>query len=228
MYWRIISMKKSKKLIPIDDLHKNRELEQENILLEALYEILNNKNQNLEKSRMTLKNDLKQLMKTIRNNKKRYVDLYEQSPDLYRTINADGIIIDCNNAYAKRFGYSKKEIINKTIFDHSSENSFMDIRNSFEIWKKTGCVKNKEIKLKCKNGTIFPGLLSATNLYDIHGKLIGSNTVIKDITEIYEYRKQLEENRNQIQVQLLAGVGCLHMSPEMLPKLPNHNKDGFL
>ena len=45
-----------------------------------------------------------------------YKQLYENSPILERIINTRGIIINCNNAYAKHFGYSKKEIIGKSIF----------------------------------------------------------------------------------------------------------------
>jgi PAS domain S-box-containing protein len=195
--------KQDKRIFPIDDLHKIRELEQENILLEAVYQILDDKNQSLEESRTILKQDLQQLMRIVQNNQKRYMDLYEQSPDLYRTINTDGVILDCNNIYATKLGYSKEEIIGKTIFDHSPENIHQGIMDSFETWKRTGYVRNKEIWIKCKDGSIFPGLISATNLYDMHGKLIGSNSVIKDISEMYQYRKELEESRTQIQIQLI-------------------------
>ncbi|HET6458163.1 MAG TPA: PAS domain S-box protein, partial [Nitrosopumilaceae archaeon] len=54
------------------------------------------------------------------NSEKKYRDLYENSPALYRTINTDGIIIDCNQSYAERFGYTKEEVIGTSIFDHSA------------------------------------------------------------------------------------------------------------
>lgn len=203
-------------VFPMDELHKTRELEQENFILAALYEMIDNKNEDLEKSRVKLRGQLQELMKIVKRNQKRYMDLYEQSPDLYRTINTDGTILDCNNAYAERLGYSKDEIIGKTIFDHSSEENLQDIKNSFDTWKKAGKVRNKEVWLKCKDGTVFPGLISANSLYDVAQKLIGSNTVIKDISEIYEYRKKLEDSRNQIQQQMLE-----------LQKL-DAAKDGFL
>src|SRR5579872_1568688 len=205
----------NRRIFPIDNLHKTRELEQEKFILESLYETIDNKNEDLEKSRAKLKEQIQKLMKAVKKSQKRYMDLYEQSPDLYRTINTDGTILDCNNAYAERLGYSKDEIIGKTIFDHSSEKNLQDIKDSFETWKKVGKVRNKEIWLKCKDGSVFPGLISANNLYD-DDKLIGSNSVIKDITEIYEYRKKLEHSRNQIQQQMLE-----------LQKL-DIAKDGFL
>jgi len=36
----------------------------------------------------------------------RYRTLYEKSPVMKRTINRDGIILDCNEAYLKGLGYS--------------------------------------------------------------------------------------------------------------------------
>lgn len=182
--------------------HKIKEMEQENIILTDLYEVLNNKKEDLEKSRIKLKDDLLALTKVVKSSEKRYIDLYEESPDLYRTINTDGIILNCNKSYAERLGYSKEEIIGKTIFDHNAEESLQKIKDSFETWKRKGTVRNREIWLKCKDGSIFPGLLSANNLYDEEGKLMGSITAIKDITEIYQYRKKLEESGIQIQHQL--------------------------
>ncbi len=192
----------NKKIFPVDDLHKLRELEQVNIILNELCETLDDTNEDLEKSRKKLKENVHQLMILANSNQRKYVDLYEKSPDLYRTIDAHGIILDCNNAYATRLGYSKDEIIGKSIFDHSPKAHLADITSSYDAWKQTGQVRNKEIWLQCSDGTVFPGLLSANNLYNEHDKLIGSNTVIRDITTIYEYRKQLEESQARIQYQL--------------------------
>ena len=132
----------------------------------------------------------------------KYKSLYEGSPILYRTINLDGIIIDCNQAYADALMYSKDEIIGKAIFDHTADNDLEKIRESFKNWRRAGKVKNKEIWLKRKDGTIFPTLLSATSYYDENGNLVGSNTVITDITELYEARKKLQQKELQIENQL--------------------------
>lgn len=120
-----------------------------------------------------------------------YRSLYENSPDLYRTINLDGIIINCNMSYAETLGYDRSEVIGKHIFEHTDEESFSDIRNSFEQWKSGLPVQNFEIWLKKKNGDKFLALLSANNLYDKNGDLIGSNTAIRDITEISLMKKDL-------------------------------------
>src|SRR3989304_1406686 len=88
---------------------------------------------------------------------KKYEELYEKSPGLNRTINMDGIIIDCNKPYADAFGYTKDEVIGKSIFDFVSEKEQNIIKESFETWKKTGNVVNREMMFKRKNGSCFLG-----------------------------------------------------------------------
>jgi len=122
----------------------------------------------------------------------KYRNLYEDSPVMQRTVNTDGIILECNQKYAKNFGSSKNEVIGKSIFDHVAEQSITEMRNTFESWKETGRAENREIWFKRKDGSTFPALLSANNMYDERGKLIGSNTAIRDISDIYEARRVLQ------------------------------------
>jgi PAS domain S-box-containing protein len=137
-------------------------------------------------------NEIKQLETKYRN-------LYEGAPDMYRTINTHGTVIDCNKAYVTQLGYSdKNEVVGHSIFEHASEESLDAMRKSFEEWRRTGIVINKELWFKRKDGSTFPVLLSATNLYDDDGNLIGSNSAIIDATEIYRAKKQLEKSNEQL------------------------------
>src|SRR5579885_2161164 len=127
----------------------------------------------------------------------KYRNLYENSPVPQRTVNTDGIILACNEKYVKTFGYEKNEIIGKSLFEHAAEQSQKDMRDSFDTWKRAGHVENKEIWFKRKDGTTFPGIISANNIYDI-----------------YKARKVLEEHERQ-KIQL-----------EELQKM-NSSKEGF-
>ena len=140
---------------------------------------------NLYQTFKTMTESIKKSTNAIKSAEQKYRALYDDLPDLCRTINKDGIILDCNKAYAKSLGYTKDKIIGKSIFKHAPKDSMRDLRNSFETWRKSGAVSNREVKLKRKDGTTFPVLVSATNLYDINDKLIGSNTIIKDISELH-------------------------------------------
>ncbi len=134
----------------------------------------------------------------------KYKTLYEGSPVMQRTVTIDGIIIECNQSYVKTFGHTKEDIIGKSLFDHTSDQSMENMHKTFETWKQTGKVENVEIWFKKKDGSTFPGLISANNIYDDKGRLSGSNTVIRDISEIYHARRVLDDHeRQKIQLEEL-------------------------
>ncbi|MGQ0638608.1 MAG: PAS domain-containing sensor histidine kinase [Nitrososphaerota archaeon] len=220
-------MKKANKSVE-DEFHKIKELEQEQIILLEINEYLKDKLHSFERSRETKGNvketfrALKQVEKKIQGaldnskilekklaksialltaSEKKYRSLYEGSPLLLRTINKKGIILDCNKAYAKRLGYSKQEVVRRSIFDHVADESLDSLKESFEIWKKTGKASQRELWFKRKDGTTFPVLLTASNAYDQLGGLVGSNTVIEDITNIYNARKKIIDSERTIRGQ---------------------------
>src|SRR5919197_3635911 len=118
---------------------------------------------------------------------------------MYRTINIEGIILDCNLAYVNDLRYtSKAEVIGHSIFEHTAEKSIEAMRESFGEWRQTGKVRNKEVWFRRKDGSNFPVLISANNLYDEKGKLIGSNSVIIDETQMYEARRKLEQGNEKL------------------------------
>jgi len=123
-----------------------------------------------------------------------YKTLYDESPVLYRTINKEGIVINCNKTYAESLGYSKDELIGNSIFMTTDEKDLDAMKDSFETWRDTGNVRNREVWLKRKDGSTFPTLITAGNIYDENENVIGSNTVIKDITKLYESRKKAEKS----------------------------------
>lgn len=143
-------------------------------------------------------NKTKDLLNRFLEGERKYRSLYEGSPDMYRTINTEGIIIDCNEAYAKNLGYTKKEVVGGSIFEHVIDRDLNAMRESFETWLETGSVTNREVWFKKKDGTAFPALISATTIYDDTGAIVGSNTIIRDITEIHSAKQRVEEHVGEI------------------------------
>lgn len=146
--------------------------------------------------------ELRKAHKEISDIQQRHQSFYDDLPDLLRTIDTDGIIINCNKAYAEAFGYSKDEIIGKSVFDFVADEGRNAYSDSFKTWMETGEVRNRQVWFKRKDGTKFPALVSATNLYDENKRLVGSNTVIKDITDMHSVKKKLEKNEKRLKKQL--------------------------
>ena len=129
--------------------------------------------------------------------------ILKDAPIMWRRINSIGIILDCNSTYANKLGYSKSEILGKTIFEHVPKESWEDMNESLKIWFETGNVSDRKITFKKQDGSTFPGLLNATSLYDEKKNLIGSNTVIFDLTEtneekINELEKFFKDAKNRL------------------------------
>ena len=122
---------------------------------------------------------------------------------MWRRINSIGMILDCNSTYAANLGYAKSEILGKPIFEHVPKESWESMNDSLKIWFETGKVTDRKITFIRQDKSTFSGLLQATSLYDEKNNLIGSNTVIFDLTKmddenIEKYEKFFEESSEKL------------------------------
>ncbi len=129
--------------------------------------------------------------------------ILKDAPVMWRRINSIGIILDCNSTYASKMGYAKSEILGRPIFEHVPKESLESMNDSLKTWFETGNVSDRKITFKKQDGSTFPGLLHATSLYDEKKNLLGSNTVIFDLTEmsdkkIEEFEKFFSEAKNKL------------------------------
>ena len=108
----------------------------------------------------------------------------KDAPIMWRRINSIGIILDCNSTYAVNLGYIKSEILGKSIFEHVPKESWRTMNDSLKIWFETGKVTDRKITFSRQDKSIFSGLLQATSLYDENKNLVGSNTVIFNLTQM--------------------------------------------
>jgi len=77
------------------------------------------------------------------------------------------------------------------------------MNDSLKTWFETGKVTDRKITFKKQDGSTFPVLLQATSLYDENKNLLGSNTVIFDLTQmtdekIKEYENFFRESNNRL------------------------------
>ncbi len=134
-------------------------------------------------------------IKTLQNlvKLKKYESLYDNSPDMYRTVNIDGIILDCNRSYLEKLGYTKDEVIGIDLVEHTAPRSKDAITSNMKKWAKDGLIQSSVIWMLKKDGTEFPSHLTPTNLYDDNNVLIGRNVVIKDTSDLHKTKKDLDD-----------------------------------
>ncbi len=129
--------------------------------------------------------------------------ILKDAPIMWRRINSIGIILDCNSTYATNLGYAKSEILGKSIFVHVPKESWEDMNDSLKTWFETGKVIDRKITFSRQDKSTFSGLLQATSLYDENKNLLGSNTVIFDLTQmndkkIIEYEEFFRESNEKL------------------------------
>ena len=129
--------------------------------------------------------------------------ILKDAPIMWRRINSIGIILDCNSTYAAKLGYAKSEILGKSIFAHVPKKSWEDMNDSLKTWFETGKVTDRKITFSRQDKSTFSGLLQATSLYDENKNLLGSNTVIFDLTQmtnekIKEYEEFFRESNERL------------------------------
>ena len=128
----------------------------------------------------------------------------KDAPIMWRRINSIGMILDCNSTYASNLEYAKSEILGKSIFEHVPKESWESMNDSLKIWFETGKVTDRKITFIRQDKSTFSGSLQATSLYDENKNLIGSNTVIFNLTQmsdenIKKYEEFFEESNQKLE-----------------------------
>jgi PAS domain S-box-containing protein len=137
---------------------------------------------------------------TLRESEEKFRQFFENEPDYCYMISLDGRILDINYSALTALGYKKEEIVGKelvkTIYAPSSTESAKEL---LKEWKKTGKLRNEEIKIITKSGEEKTVLLSADSVKGLDGKLLHSLSVQRDITERKRTEEELEQHREHLE-----------------------------
>ena len=116
-------------------------------------------------------------------------DLYDNAPCGYHTLDADGCFTMINQTELAWLGYTREELIGKSIRDYVTPASHAVIAEIYPCLMAQGLVTDLEIEFVCCDGSVLPVNLSATAIYGADGRLIASRGSVFDMTE----RKRAED-----------------------------------
>src|ERR1019366_3027518 len=133
------------------------------------------------------------------------LDLYNNAPCGYHSLDNDGIIVRVNDTELSWLGYTREETIGKLTFnDLVTPESLKTFQESFLIFKTQGAIRDLEFDMVRKDGSILPVLLSATAITDSAGNYLTSRSTIFDITA-----RKRAENEIRMLAQLQSVVADL-------------------
>ncbi len=124
----------------------------------------------------------------------KYRDLYDNAPDMYHSIDKDGIIIDCNKTWVKMLGYKKGEIIGKPLVDFFTAKSRELFKKNFPSLARKKALTNIGREFVRKDGTVFPVLLNIFAEMDNNGVLIRTRAIARDISEYKQVERHLKQS----------------------------------
>ena len=141
-------------------------------------------------------------------NKSRLKAIIDTAIDGIITIDTQGIVETLNPAAARIFGYQPEEIIGRNISmlmpepDRSRHDGY--IENYLRTGEAKIIGKGREVLGKKKDGTVFPFLLSISEV-QLKDKLIFTG-IVHDITELKQAEAALRESENKINSIIQAAV----------------------
>ena len=124
---------------------------------------------------------------------KRYRGLYETTQDGIMARNITGRMIDCNRAYAKMLGYTKKELRKMSVQQLLPEKWHDQREEVVNKVLQTGHSFVFEREYKRKDGSIFPASVRTWRLTDETGKAVGIWSIVRDISDQKVLQKKLEQ-----------------------------------
>jgi two-component system sensor histidine kinase/response regulator len=115
--------------------------------------------------------------------KEEILDLYNNAPCGYHSLDADGVYVRVNETELLWLGYSRREVIGRRKFsDFLTPGSLELFKEQFPTFKIRGWVCNLEFDMVRKDGTILPVLLNSTVIKNVRGEFIMSRSTIYDIS----------------------------------------------
>ncbi|MCJ7626493.1 MAG: PAS domain S-box protein [Anaerolineaceae bacterium] len=131
----------------------------------------------------------------LRESEARYVDLYENAPDMYVSVDAKTALVrQCNQTLAGKSGYSKEEIIDRPIFELYHPDCMQEVKKTFKRFVETGEIHDRELQLRRKDGSKLEVSLNVSAVRDENGNILYSRSTWHDITERKRAEKALKSS----------------------------------
>lgn len=126
---------------------------------------------------------IKSLESRLQKSEEKYNKLFRNAPNSIVLVDQNMIIYDCNETSTGFFGYSRDEVIGKSIASYYHKSNKKNLEQEFDLLKKKGHLVTKSI-LKHKNGSLVHVSHSINALYDDNGIFSGAIILNCDITAI--------------------------------------------
>jgi len=186
-------------------------------LLISTYEAAVIRNKELLDSQDELKsiNDLleekvEERTKELRINELKYLDLYDNAPTMFMSVEyLTGKIIECNATLLKKTGFKRSEVVGNDILKLFHADCIDQAKKAFELFDQTGVVINSELELNTVLGGKLPVLINSTAVRDEQRNILHSRSVLQDITELKQMQEELKQSEERYRAVANSAVDSI-------------------
>ncbi|WP_227657591.1 PAS domain S-box protein [Candidatus Magnetaquicoccus inordinatus] len=130
----------------------------------------------------------------LRASESRFRILYESTPAMLHSIDADGRIIYVSDNWLKKMGYNRSEVIGRQSTEFLTDESRQRaIETVLPLFFRKGITNDIPYQFVTKNGEVLDILLSAIGERDPNGRIVQSFTVLQDITQRNRDQRRIEQ-----------------------------------
>ncbi len=161
----------------------------------------------------------------LHHSEKKYRNLFENSKDTIFITTSIGKIIDISPSCFDLTGYTREETLQMKAQDFYNDPS--ERLRFQQLMAKYGSVRDLEVKICKKDGSIINVLITATQWQVDNGITYGFQGVLRDITQQKQAQEKLEQYQQQLEEMVEERTRALRLAKEQA-EVANKAKSTFL
>lgn len=151
----------------------------------------------------------------------RYRTLIDNLQEGVFYVDNNGDMIYANKRCCEMFGYNINELIGKSSYKLLYDNKDIELAKKKNQLRMQGISDTYELKCKKKNGELIWCYVNGTPYYDIKGNIIGSVTIVTDISEQKIADEELRKSEIKFQTIFMLSVDAIGVSKNGINILVN-------
>ncbi len=153
----------------------------------------------------------------LRKSQARFKDLYENAPNAYFSVGADGLVRRCNKRAREMLGYKVEELLGRPVFQLYADTPQGNEKawKLFQRFRAGDTLVDEELQMRKADGTLIWVNLTVSAVRNTDGQIIESRSMVADITERKSGEETLRRERGLLsQMMETSPVGITVVNRE--------------